>query len=58
MTTHKAKPAEQPQEVVIAYKGFDKNLRCRDFQYEVGENGIKPDTWYALKDGKPVEVTP
>ena len=24
------------QKTIIAYKGFDKNLRCRDFQYEVG----------------------
>ncbi len=22
---------------IIAYKGFDKNLRCKDFQYEVGK---------------------
>ena len=27
---------EKPQ-AVIAYKGFDLNLRCRDFQYKVGE---------------------
>ena len=23
---------------VIAYKGFDKNLKCRDFQYEIGKS--------------------
>ena len=27
---------EKPQ-AVIAYKGFDLNLRCRDFQYKLGE---------------------
>ena len=26
------------------------------FASKVGENGIKPDTWYRLVDGKPVEV--
>lgn len=40
---------------LIAYKGFDKDLKCIGFQYGVGENGIEPDTWYELRDGKPVK---
>ena len=51
---------------IIAYKGFDKNLKCRDYQYvvgktfehdgavkasKVGENGIKANTWYTLDAG-------
>jgi hypothetical protein len=32
----KAKKAEA-QPVVLAYKGFNKNLVCRDFQYEIGK---------------------
>ena len=31
------KKTKQP-ETVIAYKGFDKNLRCRDHQFEVGQS--------------------
>ena len=27
------------------------------FASKVGENGIEPDVWYELKDGKPVKVT-
>ena len=29
---------KQSQETVIAYKGFDKNMQCRGFQYEVGKS--------------------
>ena len=29
-------------EPIIAYKGFDKNMKCRDFQYEEGETYHMP----------------
>ena len=31
------KPKADKAPVVIAYKGFDKKLKCRDFQYAIGE---------------------
>ena len=36
----------------------DENEIVAVFASKVGENGIKANTWYALREGKPVEVTP
>lgn len=49
------------------YKATDKDMKCRDFQYELGktaevEGGIvdgetlKPGAWYTVKHGEWVEV--
>lgn len=36
---------------IHGYKGFNKDMTCRDFKFEVGKK-IKADTWYSLKRGK------
>ena len=36
----------------------DENEIVAVFASKVGQNGIQAHTWYALQDGKPVEVTP
>ena len=35
-----------------------KNELVGVFASKIGENGIKANTWYALREGKPVEVSP
>ena len=35
----------------LMFKGFDKNLKCRDFQYEVGEEYIRDGNIKVCKSG-------
>jgi hypothetical protein len=38
-------------EIIISYKGFDKNLRCRDFQFEIGKTYAMDGEIKACKRG-------
>ncbi len=44
-----AAPAPTPK--IIAYKGFDKDFKCRDFQFEVGETYTQTGEIKACKNG-------
>lgn len=43
---------------ITAYKGTDKNMKCRGYQYSLGKTHDmgEPDTWYTVKNGQFVEV--
>jgi hypothetical protein len=43
--------------IFLVERGDDLSILAV-FASKVGDHGIKADTWYALRDGKPVEVTP
>ena len=36
---------------IISYKGFDKNLKCRDFQYAIGKNHAHDGNAEVCKNG-------
>lgn len=42
---------EQKEKITIGYKGFDKDWKCKDFQYKVGETA-------EMEAGKKLTVCP
>ncbi|MEO5984063.1 MAG: hypothetical protein ABIP80_01080, partial [Ferruginibacter sp.] len=38
--TKKKIAAPEPVETIVSFKGFDKNLKCRDFQFAIGESFV------------------
>ena len=50
MTTDQKKPADT-QTVLTTFKGFDAQLRCRGFQYEIGATYTHTGTVQACESG-------
>ena len=46
-----AKKKTATQEVITSYKGFDKDLRCRDYQFEIGKEHVHEGDVAACKGG-------
>ena len=51
----RAKASASGAIMLAEFEGYPSYAIKAVFASKVGENGIKPDTWYRLVDGKPVE---